>query len=105
MKKLHLQCGLAGSLAGLALLAACLAQAEEPGVPARYTVADLGALPGDDFSAAADVNASGQVVGVSFSARTAEHALLWDSGKLTDLGALGGMGAEATAINDRGQAA
>jgi len=67
-------------------------------------------LHGDPDSAATAINDSGQVVGISgtcdnaigeFSAR---HALLWESGKPTDLGNFGGVAWNTpTAINNQGE--
>jgi probable HAF family extracellular repeat protein len=64
---------------------------------------DLGTLPGDVNSAAADLNDSGQLVGVSYG--TTEHAVLWQSSTTPpiDLGNLGGSNMEAVAINATGQ--
>jgi probable HAF family extracellular repeat protein len=55
---------------------------------------DLGTL-GGDWSMAIDVNDSGSVFGVSADAAGDHHPFLWRSGRMTDLGTLGGR-------NDRG---
>ena len=98
----------ARSIAFLALPHRCL---RAPGrtapaartAPQRYSLTDLGALPGDDFSYAADINDRGQAAGVSYSSRLPERAFLWETGKLTPLGTLGGAGSVAHALNNRGQ--
>ncbi|HZS58216.1 MAG TPA: DUF6531 domain-containing protein [Gemmatimonadaceae bacterium] len=73
---------------------------------------DLGALPGQDMSAAYGINSAGQVVGTSFNSfPTDARAFMWssDSG-MTDLSALPDVTAAgwsvlvtARAINDSGQ--
>jgi probable HAF family extracellular repeat protein len=67
------------------------------------------ALPGDTYSAALGINASGQVVGYSTTAGDAGHAVEWTpGGGITDLNSridpgLGWTLREAQAINDSGQ--
>lgn len=67
---------------------------------------DLGTLPGGDYSAAFNVNESGQVVGASNTADSM-HAFLWTSASgLHDLGTLPGTNSsEAYAINNHGEIA
>src|SRR6266511_1167800 len=93
--------GLAAA-AGLALSVLLLGQAQASTErQARYTVRDLGNL-GGTITAAADVNALGQVVGFSMTTDGFLHAFLWSKGKMTDLGTLGGQSSYATGINDAG---
>jgi probable HAF family extracellular repeat protein len=74
---------------------------------------DLGALPGNNASAVFQVNGSGVGAGLSetgpldpLTGHPAEHAVLFKSGRVIDLGTLpGGHETQATAINDRGQVA
>lgn len=77
--------------------------------PKMDTIRELPPLPGDSTSAATAINDRGQVVGISgdcdvavgrFSAR---HAVLWDRGRVIDLGNLGGVSWHTPmAINQRG---
>ena len=60
---------------------------------------DLGLSPGDLFAAASDINNRGQVVGAG-AADFSPHALLWENGRVIDLG---GTFSQAFAINNRGQ--
>lgn len=69
----------------------------------RARAQDLGTL-GGPYSAAMALNNLGQVVGKADTQTPHQtHAFLWQSGAITDLGALpDGMNSEATAINDQG---
>jgi len=80
--------------------------------PPRYTVTDLGVLPGDGGSGASAINNSGDVVGLSGtaqgtpSASTVFHVFFYRSGRMARTGmTLERTLREALAINDRGQVA
>lgn len=74
------------------------------------TMRDLGTLPGFPHSSAVALNERGQVIGWS-AKRLGEiadlpkdpRAILWQNGKLIDLGTLGGASCIPFAINERGQ--
>jgi probable HAF family extracellular repeat protein len=70
---------------------------------------ELPPLPGDTSGAATAINDRGQVVGISGTCDqavgrfTAAHAVLWESGRVTDIGNLGGAAWNTPmAINERG---
>ena len=64
---------------------------------------DLGSLGGTN-SYANGINASGQVVGVAYTAGdAADHAFLYSGGAMQDLGTLGGSNSSANGINASGQ--
>ena len=104
--------------AGLSALAA----ATPASAATTYTITDLGSL-GDGITHGLAINASGQVTGDSVLAKEVtvpcppqqyggpktcfthpDHAFLWSSGTMTDLGTLGkGLDSQGVAINDSGQ--
>ena len=70
----------------------------------RWTIADLGTFgPRWTSGSAAAINERGQVVGTNGTAGGKQHAFLWQNGKMTDLGTLGGRDSGASAINAHGQ--
>ncbi len=79
--------------------------------PPRYSVTDLGVLPGDTDSDASAINSAGDVVGLSSAAggtsgAPSVHVFLYRSGRMARLGtALERTWRGALAINDRGQVA
>src|SRR5262249_29044786 len=83
----------------------------EPTPDGRQPV-PLPLLPGDSSSAATAINDRGQIVGISGSCDqavgrfTARHAVLWDRGRVTDLGNIGADSWNTpAAINNRGDIA
>ena len=70
------------------------------------TMHDLGNLdsPGTRATAPWDINDTGQIAGTYFLADNRNHAFIYASGVLQDLGTLGGSNSNAVAINNGGQA-
>jgi len=86
----------------------------EPVVWKNSKIKELPAYGGDPDGVAVAINDHGQVAGMSGGCSTFNvtnnynllpvHALLWDDGKVTNLGSLGGaFGNQAHGINNRGQ--
>lgn len=94
------------TLVALIVAAAVVAGSSLAGREARWTITDLGTLGGQykDCVAAA-VNDQNQIVGGCGDPRGRQHAFLWQRGKLTFLGTLGGHDSGASLINGRGQVA
>jgi probable HAF family extracellular repeat protein len=81
------------------LLCAIAARA---GMPAQYTVTDLGTLGGAGSRAYA-INNDGVVAGEAETAGRRIHAFVWKRGQaMTDLGTLGGPTSRAYDINSNG---
>jgi probable HAF family extracellular repeat protein len=81
-------------LLAVAALAVPLLAAADP----RYSVTTVAGAG----SHASDLNNAGQVVGY-MQTGSGNHAFVYTSGVLTDIGTLGGVGSGASAINDLGQ--
>jgi probable HAF family extracellular repeat protein len=71
---------------------------------------DLGTLPGGNYSFALEINQRGLIAGVSENSQVDPasgnpefHAVLWENGRIQDLGTLGGTASFAGNLNDLGQ--
>jgi len=71
----------------------------------HYAVVDLGTLPGGTFSQPFVINDNDVVSGSSSLANNNQNAVLWEHGRITNLGTLGGPNSIAFAVNDLGLAA
>src|SRR6202040_1727502 len=71
----------------------------------RYSVTDLGTLPGGTFSQATFLNNNGLVTGISTTADGNQHAVLWQKGSIVDLAKHlpAGSNSGAFAVNESGQ--
>lgn len=91
------------------------AHTTEPGISHAFlwengSMTDLGVLPGETDSSAADINATGQVCGLSahtlttYPFPTYRTACLWDKGDIIAIGKLPGFdkNSSASSINDQG---
>jgi len=73
-----------------------------PASPSYYTITDLGTL-GGSYCAALGINASGQIVGSSYTSGSVQHAFLYSNNQITDLGTPANTVSVATAINNAGK--
>ena len=89
----------------LAVFAGSVRAQEQKSEHSRYTVTDLGTLPGGTFSQATFVNDSGLITGLSTVADGTQHAVLWNKGSMTDIAkhAPAGTNSGAFGVNERGQ--
>ena len=78
----------------------------------RYTITDLGTLPGGDYSRAQAINNKGQIVGLSSTGKTIvsgllrdTRAVLWHNGTVVDLVEQQFLAPSAFRINNQGQVA
>ena len=78
----------------------------------RYTITEIGPLPGEEDAQAFGINEAGDVVGFSSTTigfpdccLTTGTAFLFSDGELSDLGPLNGLDTRAEAINNLGQVA
>jgi probable HAF family extracellular repeat protein len=77
--------------------------------PWTHKIRELPAFPGDSVAGALAINDYGQVVGTSgscapISPAIGVHPVLWENGRVTNLGSLGGVTSNvAYGINNRGQ--
>ena len=78
---------------------------QRPLHPARYTVTDLGTLPGGNSSQPYFITHNGHVAGSSNLADGASHAVVWSRKQATDLGTLGGSNSIAFGANAAAHAA
>ena len=69
----------------------------------KYSLTDLGTLPGFNQSVATSINNKGQVVGSSADGVSTTHAFLYSSDAMMDLGTLAGDYSESDGINNLGQ--
>ena len=104
--KFTLLIGMSGAvlLAALAMPAQTTAQEQERAKAERmprYTIRDLGTLPGGTFSQAGAVTSYGLAAGVSTVSDGTQHAALWFEGLKLDIGThgLGGSNSGAFGVN------
>ena len=77
-------------------------------VAQTYTITDLGALPGDDWTEGQGINATGQISGASGNFNeegSGSVVFVYNNGALTNLGTLGGIWGIGNGINASSQVA
>jgi probable HAF family extracellular repeat protein len=84
---------------------AVLVTLTSPGYAQTYRATNLGSFPGYDGVYATALNNSGQIVGYGLPIEIDFVPFLWQSGTLTELGLLGGIGGTGNAINNSAQIA
>jgi probable HAF family extracellular repeat protein len=75
----------------------------QPPAQHHYNVIDLGTLPGGNFSQPFVITSNGVVSGSSNLPDNSQHAVLWYSGRMKDLGTLGGLNSIAFGVNAYGE--
>lgn len=89
---------------GLALVAALALPYLHPHPAPRYTVTDLGVLPGDTVSGASGINNHGDIVGVSSKDDATTRIFLVHQSRMTSLGSVLFLGSgSGPDINDNGK--
>jgi probable HAF family extracellular repeat protein len=88
--------------AAAAIAAAFALPTQAASVAARWTVVDLGTLPGESYSQGTALNNAGQVTGLSYTGGSSARAFLYSGGSLVDLG---GPYSSGEAINASGTVA
>lgn len=93
-----------GAMSLMAAIATGVSAHAQQSPTLHYAVVDLGTLPGGTFSQPFAINDNGVVSGSSSLANNNQNAVLWEHGRITNLGTLGGPNSIAFAVNDLGLA-
>ena len=88
----------------IVLAAPARLQAQDPPAQlAQYQINDLGPLPGGHFSQATFISNNGLITGISTTADSTQHAVVWSQGSIFPLGnLLGGPNSGASGANESG---